>query len=123
MRNSPRAGRSGEMIASARKLPDRAGPPVVAIRPATPRLSTRNLLLDMPIFWRLTIGFLLAALIAAVAAGISGTQRAQSLTKEANFYQDLLAANTSLTTTDSFLQLMDTESHTLLADSALEGQA
>lgn len=116
MRNSPYAGRRGEMIASARNLPNRAVPPAVTIRPATPRLSRRNLLLDVPIFWRLTVGFLLAALIAAVAAGISGTQRAQSLTKEANFYQDLLTANTSLTTADSFLQLMNTESHTLLTD-------
>lgn len=116
MRNNSRTPNHGELVASRHRLPERDTPDVVTIRPAAPRLSTRNLLLDVPIFWRLTVGFLLAALIAALAAGFAGTQRAQSLSKEANYYQDLLSANTSLTTANSFLQLMNTESHTLLVD-------
>jgi methyl-accepting chemotaxis protein len=74
----------------------------------------RSLLLDLPIAWRLTLGFLLAALIAAAASGLSGVQRAQSLATQAAFYQRLLGANTSLTTGANFIQLMNTESHTIL---------
>jgi hypothetical protein len=73
-----------------------------------------SLLLDLPIAWRLTLGFLLAALIAAAASGLSGVQRAQSLATQAAFYQRLLEANTSLTTGANFVQLMDTESHDIL---------
>jgi hypothetical protein len=76
----------------------------------------RHLLLDLPIAWRLTLGFLLAALIAAAAAGLSGIQRAQSLGQEASFYQHLLAANTTLTTATSYIQLLNTEVHTTLDD-------
>jgi methyl-accepting chemotaxis protein len=74
----------------------------------------RSLALDLPIAWRLTLGFLLAALIAAAASGLSGVQRAQSLATQAAFYQRLLEANTSLTTGANFVQLMNTESHTIL---------
>jgi methyl-accepting chemotaxis protein len=74
----------------------------------------RSLLLDLPIAWRLTLGFLLAALIAAAASGLSGVLRAQSLATQAAFYQRLLAANTSLTTGANFVQLMDTTSHDIL---------
>jgi methyl-accepting chemotaxis protein len=74
----------------------------------------RSLVLDLPIAWRLTLGFLLAALIAAAASGLSGVQRAQSLATQAAFYQRLLEANTSLTTGANFVQLMNTESHTIL---------
>ncbi len=73
-----------------------------------------NLLLDLPIAGRLTLGFLLAGLIAALASGIIGVQRSQSLTLQANFYQSLLQTNTSLTTGGNFLQLTNTEVHTLL---------
>jgi methyl-accepting chemotaxis protein len=78
----------------------------------------RHLLLDLPIAWRLSLGFLAAALIAAAAAGLTGIQRAESSGREANFYQSLLSANTSLTTADSFLQLLNTEVHTALTDAA-----
>ena len=74
----------------------------------------RSLLLDLPIAWRLTLGFLLAALIAAAASGLSGVQRAQSLATQAAFYQRLLEANTSLTTGANFVQLMNAESHDIL---------
>jgi methyl-accepting chemotaxis protein len=92
----------------------RSGRPRASVRPA----ARRHLLLDLPIAWRLSLGFLVAALIAAAAAGATGIQRAESSGREANFYQNLLAANTSLTTADSFLQLLNTEVHTALTDAA-----
>src|SRR6516164_5159735 len=97
--------------------PDRASPKRGAARrrddtPSRRQSSwpivRRSLLLDLPIAWRLTLGFLLAALIAAAASGLSGIQRAQSLATQAAFYQRLLEANTSLTTGANFVQLMDT---------------
>src|SRR5215469_4517704 len=99
------------------------------MRPASPRLvpsriqghssRRRHLLLDLPIAWRLALGFLLAALIAAAAAGLSGLQRAESSSREADFYQNLLVANTSLTTASSYMQLLNTEVHTTLEDAAV----
>src|SRR5258708_945351 len=88
-----------------------------SIRIRAPRRRP-HLLLDLPIFWRLTLGFLLAAIIAALAAGIPGFQRATSLSKESAFYQSLLASNTALTTADSFIQLMNTEFHSLVSDAS-----
>jgi methyl-accepting chemotaxis protein len=79
----------------------------------------RHLLLDLPIAWRLALGFLLAALIAAAAAGLSGLQRAESSSREADFYQNLLVANTSLTTASSFMQLLNTQVHTTLEDATI----
>src|SRR5262249_34383800 len=55
---------------------------------------------------------------AAVAAGVSGVQRATSLSKEASTYQSLLKVNTELTTADTLLQLLDTALHTLVTDAA-----
>lgn len=75
-----------------------------------------NLLLDLPIAGRLTFGFLLAAMIATVAAGFVGVLRAQSLSLQANFYQSLLQTNTSLNTGANFLQLMNTQMHVVLND-------
>jgi HAMP domain-containing protein len=92
--------------------------PVIRIKSQTSANSRRHLLLDLPIAWRLSLGFLLAALIAAAAAGLTGLQRAQSSSNEAHFYQNLLEANTELTTANSFLQLMNTEVHTTLDDAA-----
>ena len=76
----------------------------------------RDLLLDLPIAGRLALAFLVAALIAAVASGIIGFQRSQSLTHQSNFYQNLLQTNTSLTGGESFLQLMNVEGLTLVTD-------
>jgi len=82
------------------------------------RARRRELLLNLPIAWRLTFGFLLAAAIAAAATGASYLQRAQSLANEASFYQSLLASNTALNTGANFLQLMDTKLHDTLLDAA-----
>jgi len=79
-------------------------------------LNSRDLLLNLSIGSRLTLGFLLAALIAASVTGLIGVQRSQSLSRQSDFYQQLLKTNTSLTTGENFLQLMDTETHTLLDD-------
>jgi len=94
--------------------PAKAAPARVSI--GVKVLSSRNLLLSLPIGSRLTLGFLLAALIAALVAGLIGIQRSQSLSRQSDFYQQLLLTNTSLTTGENFLQLMDTETHTLLDD-------
>jgi methyl-accepting chemotaxis protein len=74
--------------------------------------------LNLPIAWRLALGFLIAAFIAAAGAGVTGLQRAQSLSNESAFYESLLRSNTSLTTANSFLQLMDTKLHETLQDAA-----
>jgi methyl-accepting chemotaxis protein len=84
------------------------GQPVVHAR--------HNLLLDVPIAWRLTLGFLLAAVIAASAAGFSGIQRAQSLNRESEFYQSLLASNTAMNNGATFLQLMNAKTQSMLVD-------
>ncbi|HEX9068549.1 MAG TPA: methyl-accepting chemotaxis protein [Ktedonobacterales bacterium] len=79
----------------------------------------RNVFLDMPFGWRLALGFILAALIAAAATGASYVQRAQALANEASFYEHLLASNTTLTTTSNLLQLTDTKIHLTLADTSV----
>ena len=85
-----------------------------------PQLSAprRSLLLDLPIGWRLTLGFLLAALIAAAASSIPALQRAQALGRESGFYEALLRSNTTLTTGDSFVQLMNTKVHDMLLEAS-----
>ncbi len=86
------------------------------IRPRSAPRPRRNLFLDLPIGWRLTIGFLIAALIAALASGIVGSQRAQSLSRQTDFYHNLLQLNTSLTSGRSFLELMNSKLHQTLDD-------
>lgn len=116
--------------ADMRRLPQRSAAREVSRSPqqlepsrrlgAQPSRSRRAfLLLDLPIAWRLTIGFLLAAVIAAAASAVPVFQRAQALSRESAFYQSLLTSNTSLTTGDSFLQLMNTEVHNLLVDASV----
>jgi methyl-accepting chemotaxis protein len=89
---------------------------ILRIRPALRRSG--NLLLDMPISARLTMGYLIAGLIATLAASIIGVQRADSLSRQTTFYQNLLQTNTTLTTGENFLQLMNTEMHTTLSDAS-----
>jgi len=72
------------------------------------------MLLDLSIGQRLTLGFLLAALIATLVASLVGVLRSQALSRQSDFYQHLLATNTSLTTGANFLQLMNTEIHTYI---------
>ncbi|HVU66768.1 MAG TPA: HAMP domain-containing protein [Ktedonobacteraceae bacterium] len=76
----------------------------------------RNFFLDLPIAGRLALGFLVAALVAGLAAGIVGVERSQSLSKQTDFYHHLLQVNTSLTTGHSFLELMNSKLHQLVGD-------
>ena len=87
---------------------------MLRIRPVRKRRD--NLLLDLPIAGRLTLGFLTAAIIASLITGIIGVVRAQSLGRQSNFYQSLLETNTSLTTGADFLQLLNTEMQQLVAN-------
>jgi methyl-accepting chemotaxis protein len=87
-------------------------------RPSSRRGYARNLFLDLPIAGRLTLGFLVAALVAALAAGIVGIQRAQSLSRQTDFYHTLLQLNTSLTSGRSFLELMNSKLHQTLDDAS-----
>lgn len=78
--------------------------------------SRGNLFLDLPIAGRLALGFMLAALVAALAAGLVGVERSQALGKQTDFYHRLLQINTSLTTGRSFLELMSSKLHQTLDD-------
>lgn len=82
-------------------------------------LSRRNIFLDLRIAGRLTLGFLVAALVAALAAGVVGIQRSESLSRQTDFYHSLLQLNTSLTTGRSFLQLMNSKAQQTLEDASV----
>jgi methyl-accepting chemotaxis protein len=104
-------------------------PPVTKAQPASapippmPRIRTsfrhrRNMLLDLPIAGRLTLGFLVAALLAMLVTGVIGLQHAQSLGKQAAFYHDLLQVNTTLNTGATYLQLMSSQLQVTLSDAS-----
>ncbi len=77
-----------------------------ATRPPGRQYTFFNPLLNIPIGRRLTLGFLIPALIAALILTSVGTQNQQRLTQEATFCQHLLNAYTSLTAeTDSMQQM------------------
>ena len=73
-----------------------------------------NLLVNLSTGTRLTLSFILAALIAALVVGAIGIQRSQSLTNQSQFYQNLLRVNTNLTTGAQYLQLMRAETQSIL---------
>ncbi len=77
---------------------------------------THNPLITLPIAQRLVLGFLIPALIAALASSIIGIQSMQLLSQESAFYQNLFQSYSSLTTGNNFLQLMDFQMHTLTTD-------
>ncbi|GHO86918.1 HAMP domain-containing protein [Dictyobacter formicarum] len=74
-----------------------------------------TLLIDLPIGARLTLGFLAAALIAALVTGATGLQRSQSLSRQSEFYRSILSTNTNLNTGSQYLQLIKTETQSILA--------
>ncbi len=84
--------------------------------PSLPPIS--NPLINIPIAQRLVLGFLIPALIAALAAGIIGIQSTQLLNQESGFYQDLFQSYSSLTTGNDFLQLMNFKLNATLSDAA-----
>src|SRR5450631_3577923 len=68
-----------------------------------------NPLLNIPIGRRLTLGFLIPALIAAIILGSVGSENQQRLMQEATFCRALLNAYTSLTEEADAMQLMQTD--------------
>ncbi len=81
--------------------------PVSLVAPRPDRRS-RNPLLNLSIAKRLVLSFLLPALIAALALGSVGMESQQLLLQESTFYQNLMHAYTSLTTSTGDLQQMHT---------------
>ncbi len=75
--------------------------------------------LHMPIAWRLVLGFFLAALLAATATGIVGSQHAMLLSQQSSFYQTLLRLNTVLTDGTSLLKSIDAQTTILLNDASI----
>lgn len=67
-----------------------------------------HLLLNIPIAKRLAFGFLIPALMAAIALGSIGIRSQQLLTHESSFYQSLVGGYTSLNTGSQVLQQMHT---------------
>jgi methyl-accepting chemotaxis protein len=65
---------------------------------------------------RLTLSFLLAALIAGAAAGLAGLTHAQALGTEAQLYRQILTANQYLGLADNNLLLMDPTLHNAIQD-------
>jgi methyl-accepting chemotaxis protein len=86
--------------------------PLPHIRPA--RKRSGNLLMNVSIGTRLTLGFIIAALIAAVVTGALGFQRAQSVNNQSNFYLNLLQSNNNLTTGEQFLQEINAVTQNIL---------
>src|SRR5258706_10501721 len=108
--NARAAGRSVASVRPGEMGPARPGAAAGYVQPLRGRpapLPRRTLLLDLPIAWRLAVGFVLAALIAAAAAGVAGLQRAASLSRESAFYSQLLQTNTPPPPGNGFLQSMN----------------
>ena len=78
------------------------------------RIKKNKLRLDLPIAQRLTLGFLIAALIAGLLAGSTALIRIQSLHQQSDFYQQLLQTKTTLATGNDLLELMNTQMHEIL---------
>src|SRR5215469_14319729 len=78
------------------------------------RRRSGNLLVNVSIGTRLTLSFMISALIAAVVTGLIGFQHAQSVDRQSGFYLDLLQSNTSLTTGAQFLQGIDSVTQNIL---------
>jgi diguanylate cyclase (GGDEF)-like protein/putative nucleotidyltransferase with HDIG domain len=106
---------SDQRLSSSPVLPD-AHP--MRVSASTKRRTSHNPLLNMPIARRLTLGFLIPALIASIALGTIGIQSIQLLSQESLFYQNLLHTYTSLTTAKGVLQQMDTTMLGTLVDAS-----
>ena len=81
-----------------------------------PSRRSPNPLLRLPIAPRLVLGFLIPALIAALAAGMIGVQSAHLLSGESAFYQTQFQSYADLTTGNDYLQLMDFKTHATITD-------
>src|SRR5215470_201748 len=76
----------------------------------------KKLFFSLPIGQRLTLGFLLAALIAGLLTGGTALIRIQSLHQQSDFYQKLLQTKTTLALGNNLLELMNTQMHGILAE-------
>jgi diguanylate cyclase (GGDEF)-like protein len=111
------------LASSSAALPDahpqeRTSQHLVCVSASGSTRTSRNPLLNMPIARRLTLGFLIPALIASIALGVIGIQSTQLLSQESLFYQHLLRTYTSLTTAKGTLQQMDTTMLGTLVDAS-----
>ena len=70
---------------------------------------------NLPIAQRLSLGFLIAALIAGLLAGGTGLLRIQALHQQSDFYQQLLQAKTTLSNGNDLLTIMDIQTHEIIA--------
>jgi methyl-accepting chemotaxis protein len=73
-------------------------------RTRSERKRRGNLLVNVSIGTRLTLSFIISALIAVLVTGMIGFQHGQSLNRQSDFYLNLLQGNTNLTTGEQFLQ-------------------
>ena len=78
----------------------------------------RNPLLNLSIPKRLALGFLIPALIVAVALMSIGTQSIQLLSQESLFYQALIHSYSSLTVAKGYLQQVDTIMQATVGDAS-----
>lgn len=78
------------------------------------RSKRNNLIFDLPVAQRLTLGFLATALIATVLAGSISILQVQSLHRLSDFYQNLLQRKTTLILGEYELDQMNTALHTSL---------
>jgi methyl-accepting chemotaxis protein len=78
------------------------------------RRRSGNLLMNFSIGTRLTLSFMICALIAALVTGSIGFQRTQSLNRQSDFYLSLLQGNTNLTTGAQFLQEISSVTQNIL---------
>ena len=78
----------------------------------------RNPLLNLSIARRLALGFLIPALIVAVALISIGTQSIQLLSQESLFYQDVIHSYASLSVATSYLQQVDTIMQATVGDAS-----
>lgn len=74
-----------------------------------PQRKSKHLLYS-PLAIRFACGFFLAALFAASATWLIGSQHAETLSKQSNFYQALLQTNTTLTNGSELLKSMHSQS-------------
>jgi len=76
--------------------------------------------LRLPLAVRFACGFFLAALFAASATWFIGSQHADILSDQSNFYQALLQTNTTLTNGSEVLNSIDSQSTKMLTDAATD---
>ena len=86
--------------------------------PVFSHMHKDNPMLHLSIGKRLGLAFLTSTLIVTVFSWIVGSQQALVLQKQANFYQDLLQANITLTTDSNYLNLMNAELDVFWSDAS-----